>query len=179
VQNEGFVLQSRTLAKMRDDKLKLADNPAFNPALASLVLGARIRSRSASATEVNEAARLAHQAAGGVTPVVDASLSPASNRLIDFFLSKVDVSLLGRSHSAERQGRRARAQHRRGDGQHAGRDLSRVPAARKGRHDGPRRTSSWMARVAELRGQVRKSDQASRTIAAPTGFTRARAPRPA
>src|SRR5947209_8099380 len=33
VQNEGYVLQSRTLAKMVIDKLKLADNPAFNPAL--------------------------------------------------------------------------------------------------------------------------------------------------
>src|SRR5215475_4426250 len=33
VQNEGFVLQSRTLAKMVIDKLRLSDNPEFNPEL--------------------------------------------------------------------------------------------------------------------------------------------------
>ena len=42
VQNEGFVLQSRTLAKMVIDKLKLADNPEFNPELRKPSLWSRI-----------------------------------------------------------------------------------------------------------------------------------------
>src|SRR5436305_8716393 len=42
VQNEGYVLQSRTLAKMVIDKLKLADNPAFNPELRKPSFWARV-----------------------------------------------------------------------------------------------------------------------------------------
>src|SRR3954447_11787012 len=42
VQNEGYVLQSRTLAKMVIDRLKLADNPAFNPELRKPSFWARV-----------------------------------------------------------------------------------------------------------------------------------------
>jgi len=79
VQNEGFVLQSRTLAKMVIDKLKLADNPAFIRPCASPRSGRAHSISSASCRPRSTTGwRLAHQATGGVTPVVDASLSRAT-----------------------------------------------------------------------------------------------------
>src|SRR5262249_21243427 len=42
VQNEGFILQSRNIAKQVVDQLKLRDNPEYNPALATPSLWARL-----------------------------------------------------------------------------------------------------------------------------------------
>lgn len=98
VQNEGFVLQSRTLAKMVIDKLNLGDNPSFNPELRKPSFWARTfdvgRLVPAGLSEW-----LSRQRTKSATaPSADGALSPRDNRLIDIFLSKVDVSLLGRSH---------------------------------------------------------------------------------
>jgi len=99
VQNEGFVLQSRTLAKMVIDKLKLGDNPSFNPELRKPSLWARIfDAERILPAEVNDWLKSLTTTQSTVQPIVDGSLSPRDNRLIDYFLAKVDVSLLDRSH---------------------------------------------------------------------------------
>lgn len=101
VQNEGYVLQSRTLAKLVIDKLKLGDNPAFNPELRAPSIWARVFDVERYLPgEVNDWLKSLRSkpAATAASPIVDASLSPRENRLIDVFLGKVDVSLLGRSH---------------------------------------------------------------------------------
>src|SRR3954452_4473229 len=92
VQNEGFVLQSRTLAKMVIDKLNLAENASFNPELRQPSLWARLFDvEKILPAEVNGwLANLKGKPAGAnVQPITDNSLSPRDNRLIDYFLSKV------------------------------------------------------------------------------------------
>jgi capsular exopolysaccharide synthesis family protein len=102
VQNEGFVLQSRTLAKMVIDKLNLAENASFNPELRKPGFFARIFDiDNILPSEVHDwlkKLKTSKPAEGKVQPITDSTLSPKENQLIDFFLSKVDVSTLGRSH---------------------------------------------------------------------------------
>jgi len=99
VQNEGFILQSRTLAKMVIDKLRLVDNPEFNPELRKPSFWSRVfRLDQFVPASVSEwFNRLTSRPAKvQPTPVVDATLR--DNRMIDILLTHVDVSLLGRSH---------------------------------------------------------------------------------
>ncbi|HEY4168300.1 MAG TPA: polysaccharide biosynthesis tyrosine autokinase [Reyranella sp.] len=103
VQNEGYVLQSRTLAMMVINKLQLDKNPSFNPELHKPSLLARIFSVDQFLPQsVKDWLKSMHTKApvksGTVTPITDTSLSPHDNRMIDIFVGKVDVSLLGRSH---------------------------------------------------------------------------------
>ena len=103
VQNEGYVLQSRTLAMMVINKLQLDKNPSFNPELHKPSLLARIFSVDQFLPQsVKDWLKSMHATApaktGTVTPITDNSLSPHDNRMIDIFVGKVDVSLLGRSH---------------------------------------------------------------------------------
>lgn len=100
VQNEGFVLQSRTLARLVIDKLQLADNPAFNPELTqpspwtpAFILDHLLpdSAREWIDQRHDKPADLAVQQADRLSGARD-------NRLIDILLSKIDVSLLGRSH---------------------------------------------------------------------------------
>ncbi|MBS0220307.1 MAG: polysaccharide biosynthesis tyrosine autokinase [Proteobacteria bacterium] len=99
VQNEGFVLQSRTLAKEVIDKLHLATDPNFNPELQKPSFWARNFSLSAWLPESvkNWMSGLHSKPAQG-TPAPDQALSARENRLIDLLLSHIDVSLLGRSY---------------------------------------------------------------------------------
>jgi len=99
VQNEGFVLQSRTLAKEVIDKLHLATDPTFNPELQKPGWWARNFSLSAWLPESVKdwmSGLHAKPPQGGQAP--DQGLSAADNRLIDLLLSHIDVSLLGRSY---------------------------------------------------------------------------------
>jgi capsular exopolysaccharide synthesis family protein len=103
VQNEGYVLQSRTLAMMVINKLQLDKNPSFNPELRKPSLLARIFSVDQFLPQsVKDWLKSTHAKApaktGSVTPITDDSLSPHDNRMIDIFIGMVDVSLLGRSH---------------------------------------------------------------------------------
>src|SRR6185312_12419429 len=90
VQNEGYVLQSRTLAHMVIDKLKLDQNPSFNPALRKPSIWARIFNvdqflpQSVKNWLKSSHAKSPHT--GNVTPIADNSLSPHDNRMIDIFL---------------------------------------------------------------------------------------------
>lgn len=99
VQSEGFILQSRILAKRVIDQLKLATNPNFNTALREAPPWFRWLDPAAL---LPAAARdwIARQSARPTVQqvAVDAGLTPLENRMIDILLSRVDVSLLGRSH---------------------------------------------------------------------------------
>lgn len=94
VQNEGFIIQSRTLAKTVIDKLDLGNNPNFNPELRKPSLWARLNPMAAAGQWL---AHFRGNTAAKNEPV-DANLSQRDNRLIDILLSHVDVSLLGRSY---------------------------------------------------------------------------------
>jgi succinoglycan biosynthesis transport protein ExoP len=161
VQNEGYVLQSRTLAKMVIDRLKLADNPAFNPELRKPSFWARVFDFDRIVpTEVSDwFAGFRAKPTAGVVPVVDASLSPRDNRLIDVFLSKVDVSLLGRSHvlsvKADALEPNTAAAMANTLAETYLEFQRREKVATMDRVD-----KFLMGRVSELRAQVRKSDQA-------------------
>jgi capsular exopolysaccharide synthesis family protein len=99
VQNEGFVLQSRTLAKEVIDKLHLATDPNFNPELQKPSFWARNFSLSAWLPEgFKDWLSGLHAKPAAGTPPPDQALSKRDNRLIDILLSHIDVSLLGRSY---------------------------------------------------------------------------------
>jgi succinoglycan biosynthesis transport protein ExoP len=162
VQNEGFVLQSRTLAKMVIDKLNLGGNTSFNPELRKPSLWARIFDfEKILPAEVNDWLKKlkSKPAAGDVQPITDSSLNPRDNRLIDYFLSKVDVSLLGRSHVLSVKA----------DALDPGTAASMANTLAETYLDFQRKDKVaqvdrvdkfLMGRVAELREQVKKSDQA-------------------
>lgn len=99
VQNEGFVLQSRTLAKKVIDKLNLASDPSFNPELAKPSLWSRLLKLD-TYLPAGAAQWLGHLHSSPAKPAQapDAALTQRDNRLIDTLLSHVDVSLLGRSY---------------------------------------------------------------------------------
>src|SRR5260370_5902550 len=99
VQNEGFVLQSRTLAKMVIDKLHLADNPEFNPELRQPSFWSRTFrfDQLVPASVTDWFSRLASRPST-VQPNPVQMAAQRDNRMIDILLTQVDVSLLGRSH---------------------------------------------------------------------------------
>src|SRR5579883_1362443 len=154
VQNEGYVLQSRTLARKVIDQLKLGDNPNFNPELAKPTFWSRVNPMPKLVTWLHD---LRGKPKSG--EAVDMSLGQRENRLIDIFLSHVDVSLLGRSYVLSVKVDNTDAQTAANiantladtylDYQRADKiaTLDRVD-------------KYLMGRVAELRDQVRKSDQA-------------------
>jgi capsular exopolysaccharide synthesis family protein len=162
VQNEGFVLQSRTLAKMVIDKLNLAENASFNPELRKPSFWARIfDADNILPAEVNDWLKKlkSKPAEGKVQPITDNTLSPKDNRLIDYFLSKVDVSTLGRSHVLSVKA----------DALDAGTSAAMANTLAETYLDYQRKDKVaqmdrvdkfLMGRVAELREQVKKSDQA-------------------
>ena len=99
VQNEGFVLQSRILAKMVLDKLQLASNPQFNPEIAKPTLWDQIFDLKTylPAGTVAWIDSWRHPAPA-VEPTPEQIQAARNDRLIDYFLGHIDVSLLGRSH---------------------------------------------------------------------------------
>jgi capsular exopolysaccharide synthesis family protein len=160
VQNEGFILQSRTLAKQVIERLKLASNPEFNPP----------PKQPAAWTRVLDPARylpadwvewLDEQRPKTPPPPRDpvAEAAAAENRMIDTLLARVDVSTLGRSHvlsvKAE-SGNPATAAAIANVLAEVYLDSQRQEkVASMGRVE-----KFLMGRVTELREQVRRSDQA-------------------
>ena len=157
VQNEGFILQSRNIAKQVIDQLKLRQDPEFNPELAPPSLWARLNPMQYLPTQLT--AWLDHQTSSAkkVEPIKDPS--NADDRTIDSLLSHIDVSTLGRSHvlSVKAESRNPQT-------------ASAVANAlaeryldyqRRDKIESMDRVDKFlMGRVAELRDQVRKSDQA-------------------
>lgn len=161
VQNEAFVLQSRTLAKLVIDKLQLADNAAFNPDLRQpslWTLTVRLDHLLPDAAWEWLDQRRARPAAP-VTQQGDRLLNPRDNRLIDLLLSKVDVTVLGRSHvlnvkaEAREPALAASIANTLAEAYLDGRRRERVATMDRVDH-------YLTGRVAELREQLRKADQA-------------------
>ena len=156
VQNEGFILQSRAIALQVIDQLKLRENPEFNPALRKPSTWARL-------TDFNNILPEPIKAwLGRTTPAKETpapSAEDLDNRMIDTVLSRVDVSTLGRSHvlsvKAEAQNPVLAA------------ELANALAQRYLEYQRRQKIASMdrvdkflMGRIAELREQVKKSDQA-------------------
>jgi len=159
VQNEGFVLQSRNIAKQVIDQLKLRDDPEFNPALRKPSLWSRLDLRQYVPPAVEGwIAQL--MPAKPVRPIdADREAASRDDRMVDLLLSRVDVSTLGRSHvlsvKAESQDPVTAAA------------VANTLAERYldyQRHDKvesmDRVDKFLLGRISELREQVAKSDQA-------------------
>ncbi len=157
VQNEGFILQSRNIAKQVIDQLKLRQDPEFNPELAPPSLWARLNPMQYLPTQLTAWVDRQTSSAKKVEPIKDPS--NADDRTIDSLLSHIDVSTLGRSHvlSVKAESRNPQT-------------ASAVANALAERYlDYQRRDKIelmdrvdkfLMGRVTELRDAVRKSDQA-------------------
>ena len=166
VQNEGFILQSRNIAKQVIDQLRLRDDPEFNPGLRKPSFWSRLNPRQylpaavdswiARLTPAKPQAADAEKFTGFST---SAGAATSEDRMIDTLLSRVDVSTLGRSHVLS-----VKAE-----------SLNPVTAAaiantlaeryldyqRRDKIESMDRVDKFLlGRVAELREQVSKSDQA-------------------
>ncbi len=159
VQNEGFVLQSRALALQVLDQLKLRDDPEFNPALRKPSLWSRIADVRGWLPEPVKG--WLERPAEGKGPMAAAAVdaSAGDNRLIDILLSRVDVSTLGRSHVLSVK---AEAQNPQTASAVANAFADRyLDYQRREKISSMDRVDRFlMGRIAELREQVKKSDQA-------------------
>ncbi len=156
VQNEGFVLQSRNIAKQVIDQLKLRQDPEFNPELAPPSFWARLNLMQYVPTELTSWMDRP-SSTKKVEPIKDPS--NADDRTIDSLLAHIDVSTLGRSHvlSVKAESRNPQT-------------ASAVANAlaeryldyqRRDKIESMDRVDKFlMGRVSELREAVRKSDQA-------------------
>jgi succinoglycan biosynthesis transport protein ExoP len=157
VQNEGFILQSRGLAKEVIEHLKLVDDPEFNPALRKPSFWARLNLSQYLPQQVET--WIAHLRPA--KPAQPTTVEPPSpeDQLVDVLLPRIDVSTLGRSHvlsvKAEAQSPTMAAA------------IANTLAERYLRYQRHEKVESMdrvdkfmSSRIAELRDQVAKSDQA-------------------
>ena len=166
VQNEGFILQSRTIAKQVIDQLRLRDDPEFNPNLRKPSFWSRLNPRQYLPAAVETwIARLtsAKPQAAEADKFTGFSTGPggatSEDRMIDALLSRVDVSTLGRSHvlsvKAESQNPVTAAAIANALAERY------LDYQRRDKIESMDRVDKFMlGRVAELRQQVSKSDQA-------------------
>jgi polysaccharide biosynthesis transport protein len=157
VQNEGFILQSRNIAKQVIDQLKLRQDPEFNPALAPPSLLARLNPLHYLPPQLTAWLDRQTTATKKVEPIKDAS--NADDHTIDALLAHIDVSTLGRSHVLS-----VKAESRNPETASA---IANALAERyldyqrRDKIESMDRVDKFlMGRVAELREAVRKSDQA-------------------
>ncbi len=158
VANEGFILQSRNIAKTVIDRLKLSENGEFNPELWKPTLLSRIFDPN---TYLPEAAQQWLADLGPAKPVALPAerATVRDNRIIDVLLGSVDVSLLGRSHvlsvkaSSQNPETAASIANTLADAYLEHQRREKVAAM-------DRVDKFLLNRVSELREQVRKSDQA-------------------
>lgn len=162
VQNEGFILQSRNIARQVIDQLKLKDDPEFNPEL-------RKPSRWAQLSDYRTylpapvMAWLDRLSPDKPAPQQQPDTAQAevrrNDRMISILLSRVDVSTLGRSHvlsvKAEAQNPATAAAIANALAEHYLEYQRREKIGSMDRVD-----KFLLGRIAELREQVRKSDQA-------------------
>ena len=158
VQNEGFILQSRNIAKQVIDDLKLRDDPAFNPELHKPSLWSRLDFRQYVPAALG--AWLDRLAPAKTPEASDAGKAEGrTDRMIDILLSRIDVSTLGRSHVLSVK---AEAQYPATAAAIANTLAQRyLEYQRRDKIESMDRVDRFLLnRVAELREQVRKSDQA-------------------
>lgn len=160
VQNEGFILQSRILAKQVIERLRLASNPEFNPP----------PQQPAGWTRWLDPARylpddwmewLDEQRPRQPRPPADPAVTAVAveNRMIDTLLGRVDVSTLGRSHVLSVKAESASPM----TAASVANVLAEVylETQRQEKINAMGRVERFlMGRVTELREQVRRSDQA-------------------
>jgi succinoglycan biosynthesis transport protein ExoP len=153
VQNEGFILQSRNIAKQVIDQLKLKQNPEFNPELAPPSFWSRLNPQQYLPSWVRAWFN------SPATTDANKTVGDSDDLMIDILLGHVDVSTLGRSHVLT-----VKAESR--DPVTAA-AIANTLAERYldyQRHDKieqmDRVDKFLLGRINELREQVRKSDQA-------------------
>ncbi len=157
VQNEGFILQSRNIAKQVIDQLKLRQDPEFNPELATPSLWAQLNPMQYLPPQLTAWLDRQTTPTKKVEPIKDPST--ADDRTIDSLLSHIDVSTLGRSHvlSVKAESRNPQTASA------VANTLAEryLDYQRRDKIESMDRVDKFlMGRVAELRDQVRKSDQA-------------------
>ncbi|MGD9881343.1 MAG: GumC family protein [Reyranella sp.] len=162
VQSEGFILQSRNIARQVIDQLKLRDNPEFNPDLRKPSLMTRaLDFRSYMPPELTAWLDRVRLTKDDPAPPPDPAKVAAwrEDRMVDAVLSRLDVSILGRSHVLSVK---AEAQNPLTASAIANAFAERyLDYQRRDKIDSMDRVDKFMlGRVAELREQVRKSDQA-------------------
>jgi len=157
VQNEGFVLQSRNIAKQVIDQLKLRQDPEFNPELAPPSIWARLNPLQYVPTQITAWIDRQTSSTKKVEPIKDPS--NADDRTIDALLAHIDVSTLGRSHvlSVKAESRNPQTAAA------VANTLAEryLDYQRRDKIESMDRVDKFlMGRVSELRDAVRKSDQA-------------------
>ena len=166
VQNEGFILQSRNIARQVIDQLRLRDDPEFNPVLRKPSFWSRLNPRQylppAVEAWIAQLTSAPPKAADG-DRFGGFSTSPGGgtneDRMVDALLSRVDVSTLGRSHvlsvKAESQNPATAAAVANALAERY------LDYQRRDKIESMDRVDKFLlGRVAELRQQVTKSDQA-------------------
>ncbi|HYX02337.1 MAG TPA: polysaccharide biosynthesis tyrosine autokinase [Reyranella sp.] len=155
VQNESLILQSRVIAKQVIDQLRLADNPDFRPDPAR-AWSAYIQTL---AERFPRAAAWLRELGMDLDPPPQLTAEQRENRLIELLLSRLDVAMLGRSHVLSIKAEAP-------DGATAVAIANTfaekyLEEQRKDKLSTMERVDRFlMGRIAELREQVRKSDQA-------------------
>ncbi|MGZ5783358.1 MAG: GumC family protein [Croceibacterium sp.] len=105
VQNEGFILQSRNIAKQVINQLRLRDDPEFNPELRKPSFWSRLKPRQLLPAAIDSWITQLTSAKPQVADAdkftgfsTSAGAATSDDRIIDALLSHVDVSTLGRSY---------------------------------------------------------------------------------
>lgn len=153
IQNEGYIVQSRTLAEQVVGQLGLDEDPEFNPLLQAKPLWRRLLDPSRYLPD----AWLSDSADKPADPAAQARFETDS--VIDTLLSRLDVSTLGRSHvlsiqaKAQDPSRAASIANAFADAYLARQRLEKVKANDEAEQ-------FLTDRIATLRQQVEKADQA-------------------
>jgi capsular exopolysaccharide synthesis family protein len=159
VQNEGFVLQSRSIAKLVIDQLRLRNDPEFNPELRKPSFWARLDLHQYVPPTVEAWIAQLMPAKPPVRADADREAANRDDRMIDLLLTRVDVSTLGRSHvlsvKAESQNPATAAAIANTLAQRY------LEYQRRDKVESMDRVDKFLlGRISELREQVAKSDQA-------------------
>lgn len=158
VQNEGYVLQSRSIAGQVIDELHLDKNPLFNPELMKPSVWSAVSPLRLEGAVPRWLSSVLDEVRPPGPAVASPTESQRRNRLIDYLLSTVDVASLGRSHvlsvKAEARDPELAAAIANAFAQ------KYLDFQRRDKIQTMERVDAFlMQRVEELREQVRKSDQ--------------------
>jgi succinoglycan biosynthesis transport protein ExoP len=159
VQNEGFVLQSRSIAKLVIDQLRLRNDPEFNPELRKPSFWARLDLHQYVPPVVEAWIAQLMPAKPPVRADADREVANRDDRMIDLLLTRVDVSTLGRSHVLSVK---AESQNPTTAAAIANTLAERyLEYQRRDKVESMDRVDKFLlGRISELREQVAKSDQA-------------------
>lgn len=163
IQNEAYVIQSRDVARQVINKLKLTENPEFNPALRPqpgwLTYLDPMRYLP-DAVRAYMPAQKASEPQGAVSPEVRAEQN--MNTIIDTLLAKLEVTTLGRSHVLNIEARSVAPDTAAAIAN--GFSEAYLARQRSDKVEASEEVEKFLTgRIATLREQVEKSDQAVET----------------